>query len=745
MSAIVKFKPLALPAALLAALSGTASAQVLEEVVVTAQKRVEGLQDVPISISAVGGEKLNDAGITRMADLQTMVPNLTMSEAGIGSNVYIRGVGSQVNQGFEQSVGTYVDGIYYGRPRQLRQPFFDLARIEVLRGPQGILFGKNSIAGALNLVTNRPSDEFELQLSGLYEPRHDEIDTSLIVSGPLTDTLAGRLALRKREMGGYIENIGENRDEMETDEWVGRAVLEWNPTADLTLTLKGELGTFDSIGRNSVIIGDAVSPAVTPVVNDYTKKGSIDPEYSNNEYETYTLTAGYALGDYELTAITGYSGYDYDEQIDTDFGMASFLQSPASEDFEQISQEIRLASPVGETFEYIVGVFYQGSETEYVEPVRLDLPTVNVMLDRDYYSDSDVWAAFGQLTWNLSASLRATVGLRYTEESKEGGRQLVLRNPDGTVFNPLGLPAFSELGMPLPPLGLYPHDLDGERDEEVVTPMLNLQWDVSDQTMLYASASTGYKAGGFDARSNRGVLPDGSDALEFEEEQALAFEVGGKLGLLDGAAELNIAAFYTEYDDLQVSVFDGVLGFDVQNAASATTQGVELDGRWQATEYLTLSAALAYTDFAFDDYANGACYKGQVPSQVIDGVPFCNWDGNTNQFTPEWSGNLGAEFYFPLGGNLELRAALDLMYSGEYFAAPDLDPNAVQDDYIKVNARLGLGSQDGTWEVALVGRNLTDEEILTFANDVPLSGAATSYFAFVERPATVALQAQYRF
>ncbi|MFV0278900.1 MAG: TonB-dependent receptor, partial [Parahaliea sp.] len=578
-----------------------------------------------------------------------------------------------------------------------------------------------------------------------YEPRHDEREISLILSGPIGDTLGGRLALRKRDMDGYVDNVAKGRDEMETDEWVGRGVLEWTPTDALTTTLKVERGEFDSRGRNQIIIGEALSPEVTPVINDFTHKATLDPEYSDNEYDNYTLTVDYMLDEFQLTSITGYSTYEYTEEVDTDFSMASTVQTPAEEDFKQFSQELRLVSPVGETFDYVIGLFYQSSEVRYEEPVELALPAVQLTLDRDYYSDSDAWAVFGQLTWNFSDSVRTTLGLRYTDESKKGGRRLILRNPDGRVFNPAGLAEYAELGMPVPPLSLFPHDLDAKRSEQVATFMFNLQWDVTADTMVYASASTGYKAGGFDARSNRAVMPDGRMALEFEEEEALAMEVGAKLGLLDGAAELNIAVFRTEYDDLQVSVFDGVLGFDVQNAASATTQGVEMDGRWQLTESIVLSGALAYTDFQFEDYTNGACYKGQAVTQFVDGVPFCDWDGNTNQFTPEWSGNLGLEFHHPVGNNLELRGGLDLIYSGKYFAAPDLDLNAIQDEYIKVNARISLASLADTWEVALVGRNLTDEEVITFANDVPLSGAAKSYFAFVERPLNVAIQARYRF
>ncbi|MEZ5568880.1 MAG: TonB-dependent receptor [Halioglobus sp.] len=689
----------------------TVSAQTLEEVVVTAQKRSQSLQDVPISISAISGEKLNEAGITRISDLQVYVPNLSMSEAAIGSNIYIRGVGSQVNQGFEQSVGTYVDGIYFGRPRQLRAPFFDLERVEVLRGPQSILFGKNSIAGALNLVTAKPTEEFEGIVSALYEPDHGELDTSVVLSGPLTDNVAGRLAVRYREMDGFIDNVAKGSDEMETDETLIRGALRWDATENLLVDLKVETGEFNSEGRNSIIIGSPAPGGATPVVGDFTRKAALDPEFSDNNYDNATLTLNYQMGEYELVSISGWSAYDYNEEVDTDFGVGSTVQSPAEEDFEQFSQEIRLVSPLGRTFEHIVGVFYQISKTDYSEPAQLDLPTVAVEIDRDFFSDSDLWAVFGQSTWNISTDFRATLGLRYTVEDKDGGRRLALRNPDGSIFNPSNMPEFAELGMPLPGLGITPHDLSGKRNEEVVTPLLNLQWDVAEEAMLYASVSTGYKAGGFDARSNRATLPDGRTALEFEEEEALSMEIGAKLGLLDNAAELNIAVFRTEYDDLQVSVFDGVLGFDVQNAASATTQGVEMDGRWQVTDKLRLTGAVAYTDFEFDDYENGACYKGQTPSQVVGGVSFCDWKGNTNQFTPEFSGTLGINFVQPLLENLELSTAVDVIYSDDYFAAPDLDPQAVQDGYVKVNARIALGRADGVWEVALVGKNLTDEEI----------------------------------
>ena len=735
--------PLAVAIAVAATLPAQSQAQRLEEVLVTAQKRVENMQDVPISIAAVSGEKLEDAGITRTSDLQAYIPNLTMTEAAIGSNVFIRGVGSQVNQGFEQSVATYVDGIYYGRPRQLRTPFFDLERVEVLRGPQSILFGKNSIGGALSLTTRKPGDEFEAEISAYYEPDHEETIFSGIISGPISDTLSGRLSLRKRDIEGYIENVYKGTDEMESDEWVARGILAWTPSDNLDITFKAEVGEYDTKGRNMVALGDPAPGGTTPVLNDFQKRAVNDPEFSDNEYDNYTLTLNYALGESTLTSVTGFSSYEFEELLDGDIGIATVFGIPSSEDYEQFSQELRLTSAGGETFDYIVGLFYQTSELDFTESLVLTLPSgLNVDIPRVYGSDSDLWAAFGQVTWNMSERLRLTAGVRYTEEDKDGFRNLYTRNLDGSVFP---ADAFAPLGAPLLPLGVFPHELDGDRSEDSTTPLVSLQWDVTDFSMLYASVSTGFKAGGFDARSNRSMTADGSSNLQFEEEEALSYEAGAKLDLMDGRARLNFAVFRTEYDDLQVSVYDGVIGFDVQNAAEATTQGLEMDGSLQVTDGLVLSATLGYTDFKYENYPNGACYKGQTPDFVEGGVDFCDWDGKTNQFTPEWSGTLGANYNRPIGDTLELLASLDLIYSDEYFAAADLDPNLLQDSYVKVNATLGLADAAGRWDVTLIGSNLTDEEVVSFGNDIPLIGPVQSYFAFVDRPATVAIRGRYRF
>ncbi|MGI9292545.1 MAG: TonB-dependent receptor, partial [Pseudomonadales bacterium] len=186
---------------------------VLEEVLVTAQKRTESLSDVPISVSAVGGEKLSSAGLTEISDITAYVPNLTMNETGIGTNISVRGISSGINQGFEQSVGMYIDDIYYGRAQLARAPFLDLERVEVLRGPQPILFGKNSIAGAVSMTTKKPGDEFEGDITALYEPEHGETDLRFSIGGPIVEGLSGRLAVLFKELDGYYDNTTLGRDE----------------------------------------------------------------------------------------------------------------------------------------------------------------------------------------------------------------------------------------------------------------------------------------------------------------------------------------------------------------------------------------------------------------------------------------------------------------------------------------------------------------------------------------------------
>ncbi len=784
-----------LPLAIAAALTGTtqpAFAQqpspALEEIVVTARLRNETLQDVPLSVNAVDGERMFDAGIAKIEDLQAYVPNFTMSQTGIGSNIYIRGIGSGINQGFEQSVGMYVDGVYHGRAQLSRAPFLDLERVEVLRGPQNILYGKNSIAGAVSMITAKPGDRFEGMAAVTYEPRYDEQVYDAMLSGPMTETLGLRFAYRSRTSDGYIDNLTLGRDEPRLDEETARLTLAWRPSERFDATLKYEHGTFDAKGRAIEIIHDEPTSRApfaglnyaqvlrdgfgqdASVMNnriDY--KRSSNGDFSNNDTDAAVLTMNFALGNHMLTSITGYLGYDYDELCDCDFTGASLFTVRSKEDYEQFSQELRIASPTGGAIEYIAGAYYQTSDLDFrdefavpgnsvvpaainaIAPLPVGVYFNDLRAPRTFVQDTDLWSVFGQLTWNVSDTLRLTAGGRYSSEKKDGSRLLTFAgNP--LAGTPIAAIVYANV------LQAEAHDLRGSRDESNFAPMAVVEFDLSPDVMLYASATRGYKSGGYDARSNGSpggpqytnvsnpaapLMIDG--AFEYGKETATGYEVGTKMRL-GSRAEVNAAWFYTEYEDLQVSIFDGILGFNVGNAAEAVSQGIEIDGRYLVNEHLTLSASLAWLDFEFKDFPNGQCVQGQVPT--TPGTVNCNYDGMSNQYVAEWSGNLSASYRAPLNDWLELRAGLDLIFSTDYDPSQNLDARVEQDSYTKVNARLALAGIRNQWEVALIGKNLTDEKIVTYANDAPLAYnffGTVAHYGVLEAPRTVALQASYRF
>lgn len=759
------------------------AAPVLEEVLVTATFRAESLQDVPVSVNAISGEKMLEIGIDKIEDLQAYVPNLSMSETGIGTNIYIRGIGSGINPGFEQSVGMYFDGISYSRAQLTRAPFLDLARVEVLRGPQNILYGKNSIAGALSLVSARPGQEKEGLVSLLYEPDHDEKVLDVVLSGPLTDTLGARVALRKREFDGYIENLTLNRDEPAREESTFRVILDWDASPDLTAMLKFELGKFNVDGRQIEITSDRAAVAGNPNYSqtlvggfgadpstlntglDY--KRSSNGDYSDNRTRNITLNVDYSLGESTLTFISGILGYEFDELCDCDFTGANVFNVFFNEEYKQYSQEVRWVSASGGSFEHIGGAYYQKSELDFYDSILIDstiLPQAvalqtgsaaagnaiaNTTTPRYFSSDADLWSVFWQTTWNASERFRATLGVRYSSEEKDGSRSLTVADLDANE-RPLG----TVDGVLASLFKIERHDLSGEQSEEQFAPSLNLQYDFNDSVMGYATVTKGYKSGGFDARSNASpsTAPNvaGSvivGAFEYGEEKATSFEAGAKTSFMEGRLELNIAAFFTKYDDLQVSIFDGVLGFNVGNAGAAETQGIELDTRFAITERLTMTAAVAFLDFEFTDFPNGQCYQGQTPDATVNGVDFCDYEGKSNQYVADYSGNLAFNYEQSVGSNLLFRASTDFVFTDDYNSSQNLDPSQEQDAYVKVNMRLALANEADGWEVALIAKNLTDEEVVSYSNDTPLaysSFGAVSHYAFIERPRSVALQVSLR-
>ncbi len=814
----IKFAP-TLGALAVALVGNPVHAQlVLEEVIVTAQKRAESLQDVPISVTAMQGTKIQDAGIANMSALADFIPNFKMGDAPVSTNIYMRGMGSSNNQAFEQSVGMYIDGIYMGRGRQYRSPFMDIERVEVLRGPQGTLFGKNTVAGAVSVITRSPGfDEgFNADAQLSVESNEGRIFEGA-VGGAISDNFALRGALKYRETEGYVRNTLLNQSEPQVEEFVYRITAAWQPTDNLDVNFKWGQSEYERDGvasavslyladepsRDAVVpnrdtfasaayqIMDSVFPGFASAVDEeftiFKDNGEgvlgstgigRNPESSDNDTDNAVLTLEYALDEYTLTSITGYSYYQYIDGADVDWLPLQFIHRDDDQEFDQISQEFRITSPTGGFFEYLAGVYYEESTLEFNRAVTIDtslggqlepalgIPNITSLLsgfqysadqirrNHDYKLDSDSFAIFAQGTFNLSETLRVTLGLRYTEENKDVVSTQFLSDDVTGLDTPSDNYFLGQIEAENFDTYRYAYNEDRSTDQWI--PSINVQCDVTDNAMLYASYSEGFKSGGFTGADDG--MPDNlgervdpqvgafawpcepgqdwrtcydstnpSEDFEFEDEEVAAFEIGGKHTLLEGAMNLNWAAFYTEYDNLQTSIFKGI-GFGVTNAAEVTVQGIEFDLLWLAAEGLQIGLNGAWLDAEYDSYADAPCTAVQ-----LDTDPFCgqvggatNNDlaGENTTFAPEYTAALYFDYTTTLNNGMELFVGGDANYSDDFDTQGDLDPNDVGDDYTKVNLRIGLRGQNEDWEVMLYGRNLTDEEVATYGFDVPvLSGS----------------------
>ncbi|ENY82899.1 TonB-dependent receptor [Sphingopyxis sp. A083] len=729
----------------------------LDDIIVTAQKRAEGLSDVPISISAVSGKQVESYGQTNLEQISSSVPNLKITQTAIANRIAIRGIASGDNKGFEQSVAMFVDGVYYGRDQLSRLPLVDMERVEVLRGPQPTLFGKNAIAGAVNITTRSPTDEFEGTVSGLYEFNHKELQLTGVLSGPLSDGIEARVVGYHRSMDGYFYNQKLKRNEPNVDEYYVRGKVEFDKGGPLAAELKLEYADFAMKGQPRDVFGavgnyNAVfqGPFFVSTVPDYVRE---DNGYeSRNKVFGATLNADLEIGEHTLTSVTSLLDYKTREIVDVDFSGISFLDGTnLREDYRQFSQELRLTSPGGEAFNYIGGVYYQHAKLD-VQDFTLFNPTFlglgapfnalgDTRNDRDYSQTSDLISAFAQGELSLTDQLRVTAGARFNHEKKSGRRSLAI------VQGPLSTAPAAVVAAVFRALNIEAHSIAGKLSEDSFNPMVNVQFDATDDLMLYASYARGTKAGGFDIRSNS--LPTSTTvakpgAFEFQDESADNFEAGLKYKGRDVA--FNLSFYRTKYKDLQVNIFDGTLNFNVRNAAAARTQGIEADFRAALAEGLTISGAIAYLDFKFTNFTDGQCYYLQTPGPG----GFCDYSGKRNALSPKWSGNLNVDYWTPVGSDLKLSFNVNADFSSSYIAAANLDPRTYQGSYAKLGARIALGQIDNRWEVALIGRNLTDQRILQTGSAMPLAttitgGAGNAYNGIVDRPRTIAVQVTGRF
>jgi len=747
-------------------------AAILPEVTITAQKRSESLQDVPISVQAIAGEALQAMSVQNFENLE--VPGIRVSRGGMADTITVRGIGSGQNLGFEQSAPMYIDGIYYGRARTQRLAFLDLERMEVLKGPQPTYFGKNATAGAINIASRKPGRELRSEVEASFEPVTDEYTVGGAVSAPLNEDWAVRFAGRYRDSKGYITNTATGRREPAMNDKVARISLSGTPSDRLTVSANVYYGENRDEGRNNQgaiceanYRRDYSTVAQDPCVVDL-KKASVarvpaaaaqrDPELFRdaggipflNELETYGAVAQLdweLAGGLTLTSLTGYYKFDNYQFIDTDQGVADVFTATFIETYDQTSQEFRLLSADDAKVKWFLGGYIDTngntvrSSSNFVGANLLPFapPPVPPQTNRtaayvanntgSTYSISDEgaesWALFGGVAFPLGDQASIRVGSRYEEVKKD------ITFTGCLTTTPFGVCTLTDQLVGLP----------SSRKDKEFQPTLALEYRPAEDILLYASGKRGFKSGGF----------SGNDGGSFAPETVTAYELGAKTRLLNGRVILNLTIFDSEYKDLQVASFDPVTNlFKTTNAASAKSNGVELETQFAATEQLRFGLNVSYLDATYDDFKDAQCWAGQfvlgtgcAPSAANPAVAVQNLSGVVTPYAPEWSGTFSADYRVDLANGLRLGFGGDLYSTTEFATLTDINPRSFQDSYTKLNLRVSLGRGDGRWEAALVGRNITDERTAAFKNTIP--AGFFSVAAFTEPPATVTLQARVRF
>lgn len=723
-----------------------------EDILVTARKLEETLQSVPISVAVVMGDTLREQAVVKMESLAPTIPNLHFSEAVSGNDqIFVRGVGSGVNSGFENSVGQVFDGVFVGRSRFGRSLFMDVAQIEVLKGPQGALIGKNTTAGVVNIRTARPTATLEGYLTPTWQMQGDggySVEGAL--SGPLSKRIRGRVAGRYDNKDGYVRNVSRDTKEMSQEVYGVRGIIAADLTSALTATLLYQRSDQTRLGRNREILNcsAALATALAPTGEDCAfnrtnsaidlRNGVERDATTNMKGDLAGLTLGWSTGLGTVTSVTGYVQFETADGWDGDLTAPEGNAIDLNETYEQWSQELRLVSEPGGKTDYIVGAYYQSAEQDNdfklhfnfqgPPPLPVFPPANRATNNRVAHQTTETAALFGQVQWRVSPKWGLTAGFRYTAEDKQARHRefATVVYTDTPRLPPPGGPAANQ------------HAITGERTEHQVTPNGVIQWYPTENAMAYFNVGRGFKGGGFD-HTLTASQANAPGRFEFEDEQVLAYELGAKVSIPGTGLRGSVAIFRSEFDNLQVSSLQpdqvGTV-FKVANVAAAISEGVEAEIAWAPTRKLRLSANAAYLKARYSDFQDAACFATQTPAQgCVGGVQ--DLSGRELQFSPHWKAAVDARYTWRLPNRLSVVAFARAYYSDRYALTLDLDPLSFQEPYAKFDASLALGRADAKWRVVLIGQNLSDELTANFGNVGP---GDRSVFRFAEPPRSFFLQ-----
>lgn len=704
--------------------AGVASAQEVQptqgenEIIVTAQKRSENIQDVPISIAAFSSAQMEQANIADIADLGRVASNFSVTKPGQAANVRIsvRGIASSSNTATEPSVASFVDGIYIPRPGAVITSFLDISAVEILRGPQGTLFGRNASVGALSLRTAEPEQNFSGRLTGEIG-NADRYKIDGYINVPLSDNVAVRVAALRQWFGGYWHNRLDGKQFGGADDFVTRGSIKAE-FGNITWLVRGDYAeTRGDGGYNADFIASSISPAQLDALQ--ARLGGLLPDTEIGDRNANFVRVGdlrdrqwgvssdlsLDAGGFTFRLINSYRDWT-SSQLDGDLGYlpVPLVTRTGDYDSESQSHELQIISPsdelLGGKLDFVAGLYYFEEDYRIGEGFNLQSgfcglaasaaqrPACNASLvspggdgatDLQFSQNVKSYAVYGQSTVHLTDRLDATLGVRWTRDEKRGLFDQKVNNPFGAALR----------AAELTPLSL---------NDSKVTWRANLSYKPTDDLMLFATYSTGYKSGGF---NSGGGTPALGQRRLFAREEVDNYELGVKSSWLDDSLQANLTLYRMDIGGYQDRGFDGT-SFVVRNAGSLRQQGMEFDVVMRPVRDFSVTASLAYLDSKFTSYEFGPNLPGLSGTQDLKGKRVA--------FAPEFTGNVAAEWRGDIGSNLEWRMNGNISFLSDYFSSVnDGNPQTIMDGFAQIGARFSIGSMDERWTLALFGNNLTNQ------------------------------------
>ncbi len=688
----------------------------MSSVTVTARKREETLQDVPIAVTAFTADALDRLNVEDLGDLGAFVPNLTIYAArGSSSTVtaYIRGIGqSDPLWGVDPGVGIYLDDVYIARPQGALLDVFDVERIEVLRGPQGTLYGKNTIGGAIKYVSSPLEEDFYGRVS-LTAGNHGQVDGKFSLNAPVGEGWVMRVAAASLNRDGYGENLITGDDVSDKKIAAARATLGYVGGEDFSARFTVDwMDDGSGVRAAQMLAPNRFAPTFAPLDDRYDVRNGM-PNINDTQMKGASATLNWNLGDaWTLRSITAYRESDTETNIDFDTLPATIADVKAFYSDEQLSQEFQLNYDNAGDFRGVMGLYaFQGEAGGQVLNNFFGL----VFGDTQGVVDTDSIAVYGEGTWDLSDKWSVTGGLRYTHE-KKAADVFNIGYTDATFSTPNGVVAA---------------DFEDSITFNNVSPKLSIDYRWDENTLVYGLVTRGFKSGGFNIRAQATAVP--RSRLPFDDEKVTSFEIGAKNAFIDDTVFLNLAYFYNRYEDIQLSVFTVVPGSDpptffgdFTNAGKGTAKGVEAEYAIQFTDRFSIQGNVAWLDTEYDTF-------------ISSGVDIADSQRFTN--APKFTGAATAMYVAPLasGGTLTTRASWS--YQSPVDPTTDLSPAIRQPEYSLFGASI-IWQTAGNWRFSLDGANLFDKTYRTTGYNIAALGVLTGFYG---APRTYSLTATYDF